>query len=235
MYQVDDAAAVGHGDGDRADDAAVLGFQGIQDLKVVAVLLIALGDAESHGHIGGFQIFPCPLCAHGQAVLGGAEDDAGLNGPDGGQRLAHKVKEAGAVQHVYFAAAVIHGSHCGGNGDLAFGLLGVIVADGVAVADLTHTVDGAGAEQHALGKAGLAGVAMAQQADVADVLGFVTHVLLPLCALVCVCLYALVNAYENHFHIQFIIHYCQGLGNKNLSTCPAMSQKKAGDPGDGYV
>ena len=180
MHNINDAGAVGGGDGDGADDAAVFGLQGVQNLEVIAVLLIALGDAESNGDVGGLQVFPCPLSADRQPVLGGAEDDAGFGGADGSQGLAHKVKEAGAVQHVDLAAAEINGGYSGGNGDLALDFLRVIVADGVAVADLTHAVDSAGAEQHALSKAGLAAVAMAQQADVADVFGFVAHVLLPL-------------------------------------------------------
>ena len=179
MDQVDNAAAVAHGDGDGADDAAVLGLQRVQRGEVVAVLLVALGDAEHNGQVRGLEIFPGALHADSDPVLGGADDNARLNGAKGAEHVSHKVKKAGAVQNVYLAAVEAHRGYGGGDADLTLDLLGVIIADGVSVADLSLAVKGAGGKQHALRKAGLAAVAMAHQADVANVFGF--HLLLPLC------------------------------------------------------
>ena len=144
------------------------------------MLLVQLGDVENRGNASGLQILPAALCADGDAVLCRAEDNAGLDHADGGEHIAGKVKIAGAVEHIDLAAAEINGRDGGGDCDLALDLFSVIVADGVAVGDLAHTVDSAGAEQHAFGKAGLTAVAVTYEADVADVLGFVAHVLLPL-------------------------------------------------------
>ena len=162
VHEVDDALAVGGGDGDGADDAAVLALEGFESLEVIAVLLVALGDAEHDGQLCVLQVIPAALAADGEAVgriLGGGDNHAALDS----------------------APAVVHRGDGSRDGDLAGGLLGIVVADGGAVGNLAHAVDGAGAVEHALGKAGLAVVAVADQADVANVFRFVAHVLLPLC------------------------------------------------------
>ena len=184
VHQIDNAGTVGGGDGDGADDGAVLALEGLEGLEVIAVLLVALGDAEHDGQFRVLQVVPASLAADGQGVrrvLGGGDDHAALHCAQGAEHIAHKVEVAGAVKHVDLHAAVVQGGDGGGNGDLAGGFLRVIVADGGPVGDLTHAVDGAGAEQHALRKAGLAVVAVADQADVANVFRFVAHVSFPLC------------------------------------------------------
>ncbi len=183
MHQVNDAGAVGLGDRDGADAAAVLVLQRVESLGVVAVLLAALGDREHHGQVGGLQIVPAALGADGDGlgrVLGGDGDYAGLDRAQGVEHLADKVEVAGAVEHVDLVAVELHRRDSRGDGDLAGDLFGIIVADGVAVSYLAQTVDGAGDVEHALGQAGLAGVAVAQEGDVTDVFCFVAHVLLPL-------------------------------------------------------
>ena len=47
-------------------------------------------------------------------------------------------------------------------------LLGIVVANGVAVGVLADTVDGTGHVKQALGQGGFAAAAVAQQADIAD-------------------------------------------------------------------
>ena len=180
MYEVDNAGAVGHGDHDRADGCAVFFLECGQDCVVVAVLFIDLGDVEHCGNACCLEIFPASLRADGDAVLGRAEDDAGLNNADSGENVADEVEIAGAVKNVDLAAAEVYGGDGGRDGDLALDLFSVIVADGASVGDLAHTVDSAGREQHALSKAGLTAVAVTHEADVANVFGFVAHVLLPL-------------------------------------------------------
>ena len=184
VHKVNDALAVGGGDGDGADDGAVLALEGLEGLEVVAVLLVALGDAEHHGELRVLEIIPASLTADGKGVrgiLGGGDDHAALHGAQGAQHVAYEVEVAGAVENVDLAAAEVHGGDSGGNGNLTGGFLSVVVAHGGAVGDLAHAVDGAGAVEHALGQAGFAVVAVPDQADVANVFGFVAHVSFPLC------------------------------------------------------
>ena len=182
--EVDNAGTVGGGDGDRADDGAVLALQCLKSLEVVAVLFVALGDGEHDGQGSCLEVVPAALCTDGNAlarVLRGGDYHTGLDRAQRAQRVADKVKEAGAVQYVDLAAVVADGSNGGGDGYLAGDFLCVVVAYGVAVGDLAETVDSAGDVQHTLGQTGFAVIAMTQQGNIADVLGFVAHVLLPLC------------------------------------------------------
>ena len=55
VNNVDNAGAVGHGDGDSADDAAVLGLQRFEHAEVITVLLIELGDVEGDRLAGGLE------------------------------------------------------------------------------------------------------------------------------------------------------------------------------------
>ena len=137
-----------HGGYDGADDRAVFFLQRGEHRVKVAVLFIQLGDVEHCGLFGRLEIFPAALGADGKTVLGGAQDEAGFNSADGAKHLAHKVLITGAVQHVDLAAAKFDGSQSGGYSDLALYLLGVVIADGVAVGDLAETVEGADREQH---------------------------------------------------------------------------------------
>ena len=144
------------------------------------MLFVDLGDVEHCGNACSLEVFPASFRSNGDAVLSRAEDDAGLNNADSGENVADEVKVTRAVENIDLAAAEVYGSDGSCNCDLTLDFFGVIVADGVAVGDLAHTVDSAGREQHALSKAGLTAVAVTHEADVADVFGFVAHVLLPL-------------------------------------------------------
>ena len=137
---------------------------------------------EHDGQLRVLQVVPASLAADGQGlgcILGGSDDHAALHSAQGAEHVAHEVEVAGAVEDVDLAACEAHRGDGGGDGDLAGGFLSVVVAYGGAVGDLAHTVDRAGAVQHALSKAGLAVVAVADQADVANVFRF--HVSFPLC------------------------------------------------------
>ena len=154
---------------DGGDGLAELALQGVQAGGVVAVVLIGAVDEDHPGLLA--QHLPGALHAHGQAVLGGAHQNGALSGADGGQSLAGEVEVAGGVHHVDLHALIIHGSKGQGNGNLALDLLGVIVAGGVAVGGAAQAVGALGHKEHLLGQRGLAGAAVAQQGDVADVVG----------------------------------------------------------------
>ena len=180
VNEVDNAGAVRQGDHDRADGCAVFLFKCRKDSVEIAVLFVDLGDVEHCGNACGLEVFPASFRSNGDAVLSRAEDDAGLNNADSGENVADEVKVTRAVENIDLAAAEVYGSDGSCNCDLTLDFFGVIVADGISVGDLAHTVDSAGREQHALSKAGLTAVAVTHEADVADVFGFVAHVLLPL-------------------------------------------------------
>ena len=133
VHQIDHAGAVARGDGHGADGCAVLFLQRGENGVEVAVLLVDFGDIEHGGLAGGLERFPAALGADGDAVLGTAEDHADLCRAQRAGDLTGEVKEAGAVENVDLAAAEIHRSDAGGNGDLTLDLFGVVVADGVAV------------------------------------------------------------------------------------------------------
>ena len=176
MHQVDDAGAVAHRCGHGADGAAVLFLQGGENAGEIAVILIGLGDIEHAGHVGVLEVFPAALGADGDAVFRGAEDHAGLDGAQSAHHVTRKVEKARAVEHVDLAAAEVDRRDAGRDRDLALDLFGIVVTDGVAVGGLALTVDRTSHVQHALGERGLAAAAMAEQAHIADILGFVAHV-----------------------------------------------------------
>ena len=101
--------------------------------------------------------------------LGVAHDDGALGGAQGAHSLTGEVEVAGGVHHVDLLALIHDGGKGQRDGDLALGLLGVVVAGGVAVGGLAQTVNTLGHVQHLLGQRGLAGAAVAQQGNIANV------------------------------------------------------------------
>ena len=180
VQHVDDAgdllALVPDGHHQRRDLVAEPGPQSLEGGVVVAVVLVGLGDIDKAGHIPLLAVFPRLLQAHGHAVLGGADDDGGVGGPQSLDHLAGEVERARRVQHVDPAPLVLQRRHSGGDGDLPLGLLRIIVADRIPVRAPAHPVDGPGHIQQALCQGGLAVSAVAQQTDVADVLYRIAHV-----------------------------------------------------------
>jgi len=118
-----------------------------------------------------FQTFK----AHGNAVLGGADNDGGVGGPQGLHDLTGEVERTGGVQDVDLTALVFQGGYRGRNGDLAANFFGVIIADGVAIGAGTHALDCTGHKQQALSQGSLPAAAVAHQTDVSDVLHRITH------------------------------------------------------------
>ena len=176
--QIDHALAVGGRDGNRGDDAAVLGTQRIHHREVIAVLFIALGDHERRREIGRLEVLPAALGADGNSVLGRAEDHTRFHRAKGTEDFADEVKISRAVQNIHFSASEGNRSQRGCDGDLALDFFRVIIAYRVPVAHLSKAVDSAGDKQHTLGKAGLSAVSVPEKGDVANVFTF--HNMLPL-------------------------------------------------------
>ena len=104
------------------------------------------------------------------AVDGRHDHDHGVDGPNRRTQVADEVRVAGGVEHVDLDAVPLDGSHRERDGDALALLVGIVVGDGVAVLHGTHARDRAGRVEHGFEQRGLAGAAVADQQDVADVL-----------------------------------------------------------------
>ena len=147
----------------------------VEGSVIVGVLLVGFGDVEEPGHIPLLAVFPGLLQAHGDTVLGGADDDGRVRHLKGLHHLAGEVEAAGAVQDIDLGALVLQGGDCHRDGDLTADLLRVEIAGGVSICGPAHTVDCTGHIQQALRQGGFAAAAMAQQTDVANVLHRIAH------------------------------------------------------------
>ena len=168
-------ALVPDGDHHRGHALAEALAQGVEGGVEVDVVLVHFGDVDDAGQLALIQLPPGALGAHGQPALGGAHQHPRVGHGQALGHLAGEVEIAGGVQHVDLAAVIFHGGHGGGDGDLALDLFRVVIANGVAVGGLAQTVDHTGHAQKALHEGGLAVAAMAQQTDVADIMGRIAH------------------------------------------------------------
>ena len=179
VQHVDEAGGVlilvPHGNGQGSDLVAIALAQGVEGRVVIAVLLVGLGDIDEPGHVALLAVFPDLFKANGNAVLGGADNDGGVGGPQGLHDLTGEVERTGGVQDVDLTALVFQGGYRGRNGDLAANFFGVIIADGVAIGAGTHALDCTGHKQQALSQGSLPAAAVAHQTDVSDVLHRITH------------------------------------------------------------
>ena len=148
VQHIDDAgdlvAGIPDGHDNRCDLVAVLLTQRFKSGVVVGVILVHLGDVDKSGHIALFAVFPCLLKAHGDAVLGGAHQNGSVGSTEGLHDGAGEVKGTGSVQNVNLDVLVNQRHHGGGDGNMTLDLLGVVIANGVAVGILADPVDGTG-------------------------------------------------------------------------------------------
>ena len=139
----------------RAHRGAELGLQVLEHPVEPGALVAQAVDEEDFGQVpllgGGHGL----LRAHGHPVLAGDDHQHRVRGPHGFHHAALKVEKAGGVQQVDLLIFPLQGRHGGGDGGLAADLLGVVVADGVAVAHFAPPVGGAGKIEHGLRQGGL--------------------------------------------------------------------------------
>jgi len=173
MQQIHDARDLLVAVNDRGHNGnhglAELALQSIQTGLIVAVVLVGAVDEDHAGLLA--QQLPAALHTHGQAVLGGTHQHGALGSTDGGNGLAGEIKVAGSVHDVDADVLIFDRGKGQRNRDLALDLLGVVVADGVAVGGTAQTIRSLGHEEHLLGQSRLAGATVTQQADVANVIG----------------------------------------------------------------
>ena len=88
---------------------------------------------------------------------GGTHQHGALGSTDGRNGLAGEIKVAGSVHDVDADVLIFDRGKGQRNRDLALDLLGVVVADGVAVGGTAQTIRSLGHEEHLLGQSRLAG------------------------------------------------------------------------------
>ena len=161
---------------DEGCDAVAEGHtQGGVGVFVIGLLLVDLGDIEEGGQLALLDFLPRLFGADGAAVLGRDDDDAGVGGAQRTHDLALKIEITRGVDQVDDVALELDGRQRKLDGDLTLDLLGVKVADGVAVGCIAQTVGAAGHVKHALHQRCLAVAAVAEQADVSDFVQSVGH------------------------------------------------------------
>ena len=76
---------------------------------------------------------------------------------------------------IYLYIFPFNGCYRRGESKSSLDFLGIVVANGVTVGNLTLTVYSTCSEEHALSEGGLTAVAVAEKADVADFVDFIAH------------------------------------------------------------
>ena len=146
VEHIDDAGdpvgTVPDGNYHGGDLVAVLGTQSLKGGVVSGMILVYLGDVDEPGHIALFAVLPGLLKANGDTVLGRADQNRGIGGPESLHHRAGEVKGTGGVQQVDADVLIFQRHHGGGDGNLALDFLRIIVANGVAVGILADPVDG---------------------------------------------------------------------------------------------
>ena len=160
---------------ERNDRCAEHFAQAVKDIEIVGVFFIQLGDVEHRGQVGLGKVLPALFGADTDAALGGDADHAGVCNAQALHDLAGKVEVTGVIQHIDLALVIFDGNDGGRDRILSLLLFVVEVRNGRTVGALAQTGDRLGREQHAFAQRGFTIATMAQQADVANVIGSIAH------------------------------------------------------------
>ena len=116
---------------------------------------------------------------HLDAHHGGDDDERALDDAQARDRVGLEARVAGRVDQVDLASLPLEVSERRGQRHLPALLVLVPVGDGAAGLDGAEAIDLSGLEEHRLDERGLAGSAMADDGDVADLPGLLRHALAP--------------------------------------------------------
>src|SRR5207237_5988537 len=130
---------------------------------------VELVDEERPGQAGLLGHLPDHLGLDLHALHAGDDEEHEVGHPEGGDDVADEVGVAGAVEDVELVAVVLDRDDRQRRRDPPLVLLGVEVRHGVAVFHPPHPLDEPVAEEERLGQGGLAGVAVPDEGDIADV------------------------------------------------------------------
>ena len=143
---------------------------------VVGARRVQLGDHDGTRRAEGGALLPQ---RHGDRVdvVGGRDDEQrGVGGAQPGPQLAGEVGVAGCVEQVHHHVVPAQRAHRQRHRALLGHFDRVVVADGAALGDRAGAGDRAGGRQQGLDQGRLAAAGMADQGDVADLLGTVGRV-----------------------------------------------------------
>ena len=134
-------------------------------------LTVELVDEERPGDTEVLGDVPGDPGLHLEPLDGGDHDDRQIGRSQPGLRVADEVRVAGRVEQVDLVVLPLERRKGERDRDPLGNLVGIEVADGVAVLDAAHAIDGAGGEQECFGERRFPGTAVADEHDVADPVG----------------------------------------------------------------
>jgi hypothetical protein len=116
---------------------------------------------------------PDDLVLNLDAVHRRDHEQAGVHGPQRRPHVSDEVRVPGSIEDVQLRVAPLDRCQGEGDADLPLDLLGLEVADGVAVLDGPHAGGHASQEEEGFGERRLAAPSVTDEQDVADVAGVV--------------------------------------------------------------
>ena len=152
------------------DAVAILGAQLIEHFAIVDMFTIDLRDGDEPRKAMLSGRVPCFFKSGGKAGHSAHDDQRAFHRVKRASHFARKIEISGNVDEVDLLAVNFDGRHGSADGDVAFGLFGIIIADGVAIFDTALAVNHAGGIEHRLNERGLAFRTVSQYSDVAYVL-----------------------------------------------------------------
>ena len=176
LDEIDDALEVlfgSDGELDGDDVAAEGGGERLHDALEVGALAVHAGADDDAGQVEFFGKVPDLLGDDLDAGDRIDDDERGIDGGQGQLGFMDEHVEAGSIDEVDLGFAPLDGGERGGDGHLPGDFFLVVVGDGGAVIDPAEPGRAAGGEEQGRDKRGFAGVGVADDSHVADILTFV--------------------------------------------------------------
>ena len=176
LDEIDDALEVlfgSDGELDGNDVAAKGGGERVHDALEVGALAVHAGADDDAGKVEFVGEVPDLLGDDLDAGDRVHDDESGIDGGDGQFGFMNEHVEAGSIDEVDLGFAPLDGGERGGDGHLPGDFFLVVIGGGGAVIDPAKPGSAAGGEQQGRDKRGFAGVGVANDSHVADILTFV--------------------------------------------------------------
>ena len=157
-----------HGNGERNDIFTILFLEGVDGLLKARIRLIQTIDQEGHWLLLFLKKAHRFLRTHGDPVFSGEHDEGDISRFYRKLLIAQEVKVTRSIDDVNFTSIPLDSSVGSVDGNAATAFLFVKVADGIAIADFTHAVNGFAVIEHGFQHACFSCSAVSKQNDVAD-------------------------------------------------------------------
>ncbi len=164
---------------DRGDLLAVHFLQLLDDASEADIVIVHLGHEEHARDISLLAELPCLLGADLDAVLAGDDDDRRIRDADSLLDLADEIEVAGRVKDVDLAFIPLYRYDRAADGEFSLLLFRVVVADGIAVGNLSHSGSKACQISHGFREGCFACAPMTKQNDISDFIRSVNVHLIP--------------------------------------------------------